>query len=93
MRYNVSVNKGSDHRWRESKMKRIERPNESIYDVMQEFYVGCVYPTDGDSFFSCSNIPSEYEAIPVYCEDGMFFAFMTQWEIHRYEEIYEKRRK
>lgn len=58
-----------------------DRPNESIYDVIQEYYVGCVYPDNDDSFYVCSNIPSEYYAYYIRCKDGGFYAFFTEEEL------------
>lgn len=63
------------------KVEVIDRPNESIYDVMKEYYVGCVYPDNGDSFYIRSNIPSECIVYYIRCKDGGFSAFFTEEEL------------
>lgn len=68
----------------------IHRPNASVYDAMLDYYVGYVYPDGEESFYRNSNIPSGYICIPVYCKDGMFFAFMTEEEIRGYTEGLEE---
>lgn len=70
--------------------ENIHRPNASVYDAMNDYYVGYVYPDGEESFYRNSNIPSGYICIPVYCKDGMFFAFMTEEEIRGYTEGLEE---
>lgn len=58
-----------------------DRSNELISDVINDYYVGCVYPDNGSSFHVCSNIPSEYTAINIECMDGNFYAFFSNEEL------------
>jgi hypothetical protein len=59
----------------------IDRRDEYLKDVLPEYYVGCVYPDNGDSFYVCSNIPSDCIAINIECKDGSFYAFFTDKEL------------
>jgi hypothetical protein len=65
----------------EKRVYVVDRANEYISDVLGEYYVGYVYPENGDSYYVCWNIPSNYTPFEIECKDGSFFAYFSDEEL------------